>query len=380
MGYTLHYFDDLINVQLKSQNRKLTKQQIEEIIKQAEKEKTRVIKIFKFDYIQTLTPSEIEKKVKYHQINLYTLTNTLYEYQTANTKEFELYHALQIIILQINDFLSVYFEIYFDFSMKLPFYTYNEVSKNLKSILDLILGTLTERDINPDFLKTIAEIHNYLDKRPIRLTYRLTTYFKELFESIIQAIETTNDNIENKIIRIFYDFGFNDSVLCNYLTNKITRELNAIESINEKIFHLHTRLKEIRQFIISKPHMILNIGITPINKSIETWLIEDLEYHKHSNVPLLTMPPTGQSTKKIKLNLSTSELSFFLKHFFATDMFQQQNFKQLCDHIAKYFMDHNSKPYNPESLRTKFSSVSTASIDKVKTILISMLNGINRYS
>lgn len=100
---------------------------------------------------------------------------------------------------------------------------------------------------------------------------------------------------------------------------------------------------------------------------------------KNKNLPVPVTPSIATTDPKpIETTLSVPQLALFIKLLIDEGIIKNSSYRQLSKLVSKYFKTPYSEKLSAESLRLKTFSFEKQTVNKVKDVIIQLLNNVNR--
>lgn len=216
--------------------------------------------------------------------------------------------------------------------------------------------------------------HNPLAKST---TFRKLMYFDTLVKALLALLE--NGNCDSHKIKVtLVELNFNSNQFFWYVINEIEQIILPLETHSEKVEKLSLYLKQINQI-----QMGTEIALEPKQESIKEkligWLLEEICFLEKS----LRHESSEKGTEgddcdfKLFTNLSVPVYGGFLHLLFECEIYDKHQLAQSLRFLAKHSRTKNVNEIAEESFRQRYYKNEQSTKDKVKALVIKMLNKLN---
>ena len=326
--------------------------------------------------------------IQNHQSRLCYLIDSLINHYMQGTQEGiqdveEYFKTVEIVfdvLANLMLFLSNQFDEYFNFdekatvSVKLEkFYLFRDRVTNLEKLTSNQNSELLNLCLQP--------VNEFLDgKTESQITFRELTYYDILLKEV-EAVTRADIPFDNSLKFTLLCLNYNSFQFFRYLTKEIETALAQDESHSAKVTRLSWYLKTYNQ-IIEKPDLVFKPKQASIKTQINNWIIEEIWFLEKS-LQVTKYPVAGVSNQiftdfKIHTELSVAQIGYFIRLFFDTGIFRNQNQREVLKFFSNHTRTRQVETISPESLRTKFYNIEEGTRESIKEIVISMLNEINK--
>jgi hypothetical protein len=288
--------------------------------------------------------------------------------------------SVYYILEDMLDYIESQFPKYFNLEAAIPnrkrVIAIRQFSDNLEDLYKY-------QDLIPSKLLVITAlpIKNFI-KDPSSSTYRCYYYLKRYMMEIsnFRNSEIHRVDLSYYIIRKLIRLNFNTVTFFNFITIEISKNVNQLEIVSEKIDQLSWYLKEVNQTLV-----IPDIGYIPHQRPIKgllsEWIIEEIDHLDKSLHKSLTQAQIVKNkideNFKIQTDLSVPQYAFLLRTFVETGLFKNKDQdKALTKLFALITKTKGAENISPESLRKLFYKDDEKVREVVKTAIIKMLNYI----
>lgn len=202
-------------------------------------------------------------------------------------------------------------------------------------------------------------------------------YFDFLVKALLPLLES-GDCDSKKIKIVLIELNFNSNQFFLYVINEVEQVILPLEAHNEKVEKLSWYLKQVNQI-----QMRTDIALEPKQESIKEkltgWLLEEICYLerslKHENVEKNS--DEKDCDFKFLTNLSVPVYGCFLHLLFECEIYDKHQLAQSLRFFAKHSRTKNVNEIAEESIRQRYYKNEQSTKDKVKALVIKMLNKLN---
>lgn len=94
---------------------------------------------------------------------------------------------------------------------------------------------------------------------------------------------------------------------------------------------------------------------------------------------VLRAPSIGETSGRMRLNLSVAQLALFIRLFIIVGVIPNEDIGKIFVFFARHFYTKNAQFISSDSLQRKSTDVESSTAKKIKSILISKVNWLNKY-
>ncbi|MCA5004065.1 PH domain-containing protein [Sphingobacterium bovistauri] len=247
-------------------------------------------------------------------------------------------------------------------------FVYNEKLKILRL-------NLVEYNINNELIDLVLnELRNVITKKVI-LQSELV-YAIELI-SILMKEPLTNE----RIYQILIEYDFNCTVFLQYCLNKsnellvqdcsLHQQLNGIFTLEENL-NIIVQLQNGKRLLKNKSSIADELK--KYYKQNKELIIQRIDNKRAE----LLDSKLWEESEKITLNTSVSQLALLIRLFIDIGFLPKDNFRKTFGFFTKHFRTASTVFMSRDSLQKKSSDVEFATALKVKSILLDMVNIVNK--
>jgi hypothetical protein len=216
------------------------------------------------------------------------------------------------------------------------------------------------------------------DKR-FKISFHTFCYLKEFLKEVQNFTQYTPDEklVESFIKRLFY-LNYNTFYFREYLIWVIYQKISELITYEEKIGQLYWFLKVVNQMPV-KPNTVFIPKQGGIKIFMSEWLVEEIGYlENRMQLERTDKPEEAFNDFKIVTSLSVYQLGYLIHLFVKVGVIMNDK----VSHVMRFFARHSrSKKQNniaSKSLLRKMYKPEDSTRERVKTIIIDVLNEINR--
>jgi hypothetical protein len=358
--------------------RDAVKQEVERI------KQTFIHEVFSFE-----DERHLERYIQYHQQALIRLMDKAALFINSENltdqqrKQFYglCYSGLEGLLL----FVERHFAKYFDQDAKAPMGYIDIARKEARTNIRKLQKACATKEIDQRLVDLFLYIlKKIVDSKPDQgITYRKVMYAKEVQKELFRLIEIEPQvqDWNEELRQIMYYMNYNSVKVLTYHAHYISSLLDQSETRAEKIEKLSFVLKKINQSQV-KPGIRYNQNGIPLKDQLNVYIIEEIDYQER-----LQQLNSGSSDKssdsflpgfKLKFEASVSQLAYLLRVFVETKFILNNNLSQVLHFLVRYVITKRSEAISYGSFRSKFYSVETGTKASVRSMLVSMIQHIDR--
>jgi hypothetical protein len=329
----------------------------------------------------------IEVYIQHHQSSLIHLADQLLSYSdmaeavpAEDTQQDITLGSVRKAVYQVLDellsFMEKHFTKYFDQNTKIPD-RYKLVSTQE---MQARLQSIRSRFDHPEALHSLVEIAT----KPLQefvnsplshpYTFRQLLYLKLLSEEL-QALELQGEESAQKrqLMNLLAYLNFNSFHFFDYYVDSFLLYIREGETRSEQIERLAYLRKEVNQLRL-KPGVALKDKHDSIKTQLQEWINEEI-YFLQSRKQLTAMGTDSVTEEdKLKVNLSVNQLAYFIRLQVEAHILPKKDLSQLFRFLSQHVQTKQAENITSESIRTKYYNVELGTKEKLKELLIAMLN------
>lgn len=296
-----------------------------------------------------------------------------------------LIHFYEDLITMFENFLEYLegkFPQYFDPTLKIPDAKRQRLSPEINRELMEIETELRKIGLQEKMITIVTfPFHDYLNTEK-RVSYQRATYLKLIkkeFQFFIGRDDGTNtaDNFWELLVYI----NFNSPRLYNSTIQQLQENTGHLHSIAEQIEGYQFKLKQLNQQPV-KPGVALKPGCPYIKELLGNWILEELSFLAKRREPLQLADYNDQESEKeqkIYTSLSVDHLSLFVKLLVDSKVINNKNAAELLRMVAKNFKTKRNEEISESSLRNKYYTVHSRTLNYVKEMLTGLIKLLRQY-
>lgn len=238
---------------------------------------------------------------------------------------------------------------------------------NLESHLS---AATIEPELNTIILKALF---SFIRNR--NLSRRHVLYFDHLFEILASQPELTTEIVKDRL----YAINFNQPEFFMYWIKGFERLLLDESDLHEQLEiliraqdHLQSLRKELKLHFLDKEE--------PISIELKQYLMEKKETINQLIQLRRDRARDAEISKlasRVKINLPVAQLALFIRLQLEKGILIKENIGKTFSFYAAHFYTPQTENISPESLQKKSTDIEYATAQKLKAILISMINWLN---
>lgn len=246
--------------------------------------------------------------------------------------------------------------------------------------LEQVKSEILKANLNQDLLKAVYVPFLKLSSITLeeRISYKELIYLNTYLQAFYDEMQRRNEPITEAVVfEILYRVNYNSSDLFFYKTSLFNAQVALKESIPEKIDFLYHCLK-----LVSQCQCKVNIAFDPALPSLKDqltgWLEEEINY---LNKKLLLQNRTQtqnlfseEEKAKIDYGLTVAQLALFYRLQADVGIIKHKAPGEIFAHISNNCRSQNTSEISQSSVKNKYYSIDTPSIQVVKDKVIEMLN------
>lgn len=356
---------------------------------EVKKEIDRIKQTFIHEVFSFEDERHLERYIQYHQQALIRLMDKAALFinsenpSDAQRKQFYeiFYSGLEELLL----FVERHFTKYFDQDAKAP-EGYIEIARkdakeNIRRLQKDLAGKEIDQRLVDLFLHILKKI---IESKPDQgVTYRKVMYAKEVQKQLFRLIdrESLVHDWDEELRQVMYYMNYNSVKVLTYHAHYLSSLLDLSETRAEKIEKLSFLLKKINQAQV-KPGTSYNPNGNALKDQLNNYITEEIDYQER--LQQLSSGSPEKSTDsflpgfKLKFEASVSQLAYLLRIFMETKFIINNNLSQVLHFLVRYIVTKRSETISYGSFRTKFYTVDTGTKDSVRSMLVSLIQHIDR--
>lgn len=385
--YTLEWLDTLISVTLnpvKTNVALLHTEDIEMLRNCIHDEKNKVMTTIKSLVFKIDGEAKIKSTVKLYYSCLIFLLDQALKNQTQNSKYLHLKQISEDVIDCTNEIVLLIesrFSNFLDTRERLSTIYFDSVKKELITRIITIEQELNNCPVfKPAAGIVIKVLVNFLNCPPAEhsVTFQEIEYVKELCLEIEHLEYSEHGEIFSMFDKLLIYMNFNSRLYIENLTQRLTKEINSYEKMEDRMERLLFYFKSFKQ-LQKKTGVIFNTKQTDLNKAIGNWFRQEISYLE-KKMFFLVMPKdlpiqnvtTEKPKQKVMCALSTDQTGLIIR---AADELRILVAKSMSQ-VFKTIVPHLSTAYKEDLSYDGMRSKSYVAEEKDKQIAIETLQRI----
>lgn len=354
------------------------------------KEKERIKMEFIQAAFETGGETRIELYFRQHQQSLIQLSDTIYHsqesrstksiYRITNASAIRLYEELFQCLEYLLKCIETQFSKYFDLDIKIPDAHRWKMAPVIRSNLHYLQTAFKKNEVPEDLIKIACHpLDDFLLPGEV-VTFRDLLFLKELQRELIAvAKERENTYSTQQIVSLMLYLNFNSIRFFNYYIEQICE---AGKDYTDQIQFYSTKMKYINQVPVI-PRLVYRSQLPSIRDQIGSWISEELYFLEKrqqilSQVPAQT-PMVMENEPKVHTSLSVAHLSLAVKLLVDAKVITNKNHTELLKVVARNFRTDKREQISEDSLRNKSYNFDKATVDRMKDVIIGMMNMVMKY-
>jgi len=272
-------------------------------------------------------------------------------------------------------FLEKSFGKYLDEAFPVPYKTRLLIAATHTTLLGKVLNELEWAHL--DFALheiIITPFHRLGRLEPITMSYRHQQYDLAYLNSFYEVVVEDKPLDYKQVLLILWRMNYNSLKFFNYLTRKITRELRAKETIEEKLERLYYYQKLGNQLPL-KTQLSFNPQLLPLKDQLVVWLQEEINYQKKKAKYIQNGALSETAEDKRQLKMSVAQLSLLVRAFYETGLVEGSR-HELLQFISRHYRTDQQENISFGSLKGKYYKIDTGTKRAVGRMMKRMLSHI----
>lgn len=247
--------------------------------------------------------------------------------------------------------------------------------------INMVREDLHRRSADPNLVGILTaplSTSNGTNKGPAN--FRGIFYQRDLVYGIEQILTADRQvNIDITLIEFLVYMNFNSRPFMNYYTQYLSKQINYVDSVAEKIKELLLRFKEFNQ-MHRKPGVKLLTSESDLKKVISNWFTQEISFLKEK-LHLDAISPESASSShtfgkkepsKVMILLSVDQIGLFLRALDSLRVLKAKSLNAVFQSITPFL----STPRQPEISWDSMRSKSYAFEEKDKQAVIKVLESV----
>lgn len=331
----------------------------------------------------------LERYIQYHQQALIHLIDKaalfLHDDRPGEIRRRDFYQMFYSAFEELLLLIERHFAKYFDQDAKAPESYIAIARKDAGVNIRKLRKSLTSIKADPRIVDLVLHVLKKIKSSSAdqQITYRRVMYAKEVSKEIYRLLERESEihDINEELRQIMYYVNYNSIKVVTYHAHFITKLLEESETRAEKIEKLSFALKKINQAQV-KPGIRYNQNGPSLKDQLNVYLSEEIEYQERLQQLSGNSPdrPSDNflSGFKLKFEASVSQLAYLLRVLLETKIILNNNLSQVLHFLVRFVITKRSETISYNSFRSKFYSVENGTRESVRSMLMSMIQYIDK--
>lgn len=325
--------------------------------------------------------NELESLVQNYQLFLIKLLNDLFIYQqvpTENNSLSTLYISLIDLLGELLTYIEIYFSKYFNIDEEIPQIYYSVNDEEFKQQLGKLNNILKDRLVDGKLISIINSCYSFTNKelKKITITYRHIIYLKDLLAELASILSDVMQGDFNVLItNLLIYLNFNGPAFIVYMIDKFYLEMNAENSLQEKVLKLRFYKKEISQ-INSRTSHSFHQYLLPPKEQLLNWIEEEIDFLQNkSNIMKQAMNSDEKADLEYKINtsLSVPQLAYFIRLLVEGKTITNMNQTQLLKFFSSHFTSLKRENMSYGHLRSQYYKTELSAIESIRSLLLTLV-------
>lgn len=357
-------------------------------------EKIKICNHFRLKAFSERKQKTLDIYYRSHQVLLVQLADQAYIYLTPERPEsiykltndesiLNLYKDIMRIPEDLLDYIEQNFPEYFDKSYKVPEAKWRKQIPEIKRELSGIKKGLVKQHIYEGLIKIVTDAFEHFILPGQVISYQEISYIQKFQASLICFIKKNSvQNPEEMLCLLLMQLNFNSIRFFNYFIERLQERSRLWSSLPDKIEFFSQQLKIINQLPV-EPGPAFKPELPAAREQTGGWICEELAFlEKKQRLNLLPVA-MGESalneTTKVQTSLSVAQLALAVKLLIEAKVITNKNAAELMRMVAGSFKTDRQELISEESLRNKSYSFETSTVNRLKDVVIELLNLVRRY-
>jgi hypothetical protein len=281
----------------------------------------------------------------------------------------DFYERISEVLQAVLHFLEKYFPSYFNYNLEVPSSSMILARNEIGSRVTTLKGKLLTMDTARLLKIVTAPLLVFVEDETVKITYRQFRYFRELLDDL-EAIKPSDD-VNCGVRTAIANLNFNSNEFADYMCDIMNEDLNALDTLAEKLDKLAWFDKNLKQLKI-KANRALYEGEPDIVQYLMAYVHQEITYLQSTQVKEINHQPQGatedQKDFKVETNLTISLQAALLKTFVNAGIIKNTGLTELMRFVTQYFRTSKKDDINFNTFHTLFYSVDAST----KTALLAV--------
>ena len=312
---------------------------------------------------------------------------------SAKQKEENIHYPQKVYEFTIEEmeklfsFIQNRFENYFNCEEKIPDIYLQRARQKVKEGFKLFEKHLLKEPKNKEILQIINyPLQNFLNEGLIKkVTYRNLIYTEKFIDQCFnfrKRNSTSNKNEDHALVELLVFTNFNYSGMATYIINKISIEINGIESKNNQFEELNFLLKKFNQ-LPERLGMCYNYKNASLKEQIISWIAEEI-YFIEKNYKNAYQPPDAtveniDNEEKLHLSISVDVLTLIARAAKDNNVILNKHRTEIFKNISRHLRTKNAANLSVNSMIKKSYVAERSNKESAIDILHDMIKRIHGY-
>lgn len=389
MEYELFNLEAIVNrLHLQKGNKEFVNEVLEELILMTQTEEKRIKNSIVNQILNQSRDQLLRQFIHQHHKGLVKLVDKLLLTIERDSKIKKLHHhnklvgvekTIYLVIEGLLHWLEKRYPEYISPHFEVPIKYKSLVLKEMQLKMDCIIAK--EKKISNLIICAFTIVQQSLNDMKRPLTYSGLIFRKEIIYAIERAIKLKEEKlIDEELIKAFIKTNFNSEFFINYLIDKLKKEIDSEEGLQQKVERLFLELKLLNQTPIL-PNLALNFKEPHIKESLTQWILEEICFLEKK------LKIQGNSDRinnfvdngiKIITDLSVPQIACFLKVLIEVDIIKNKNKEEVIRFYSTHYRSKKIGAFTSGSLRSKYYAVQDSAKEDMKAYIIKMLNELKK--
>ena len=335
---------------------------------------------------------QLANYISVHQRALIRVVDTLFTYQQRGSKNsiYSIFKTSSIASLYIDlyeradevlTFFEREFHAHFDLSATIPTAYKKLMTEEINSNRKYLRKRLAASGIPEGFVKVILDPFDCFLSNHSFISYRELLFIKEFQRKLYGALSLEPEsNFAKEIESMFFYLNYNSVHCFTFLISRLQENADGIFNLNDRIQFYSLQLKLIHQQPV-KPGFVYRPMLTTIKEQVGSWIAEELYFleKKQSSISIAPELVSPRSDDKVHTSLSVAHLSLAVKLLIDAKLITNKNSAELMRIVARNFRTDKAEHISEDSLRNKSYNVESCTVDKMRDVIIGLMNKMRDY-
>ncbi|MBV7532868.1 hypothetical protein [Chitinophaga sp. sic0106] len=285
-------------------------------------------------------------------------------------------------LAELLTFLEREFFRYLDVDCKIPMTYLLSAQDGLVFELESLQNDFMKRGIDEDLLSIILlPLNDFLEAEHVScsVSYHQLFYLKEYKKKLRVLLENhkAESNLTDKLEDLLQYLNFNNIHYFRYWSKSVTKDIEELPTIREKLDRLIFLQKKISQTVI-KPRFIYSKVHPPLQNQLQSWLADEIVYQKEKGSLFNNGHIADELSRwkdfKVVTIFSVPQLGNIIKLLLDSGLYLNKNKTELLDFFSYFFTTVKQDNVSSGSLRSNFYKDNAAVSKAVREILMDLVN------